>query len=596
MKDYIGQQFGSYRLIRIIGQGGFADVYLGEHIHLGSFAAVKILYARLIEEYYEYFLNEARTLARLSHLHIIRLLDFGIEDGIPFLIMEYAPHGTLRQCHPSHTQLPLSTVVEYVNQITAGLQSAHDQNLIHRDLKPSNVLISQHNDLLLSDFGVAVIAQTTYSHSLENTVVGTIAYVAPEQLQGKPQLASDQYALGIMVYEWLCADRPFHGTVIEMWAQHQSALPAPLRQYVPDLPPEVEQVVLTALAKDPKQRFASVRAFATALEAASRLEPLVALPSNNVPSTQVYTTDQEVVQAQVAARRRTVQPADITEPDESIQTSDDISEKMAEERSAIQPVIMPVLAQYGRKKRMLAAMLAVTLLLVASTLVYALERGSSVSTLTPHKNQSTDKSTSVVRSILSPTVTTTHSIPPTHPTHPNTSSTPSSTASATHNNPSSIASTTAIAIKSTVTPAMTTTVPTATPQMSFAVDGQNPTTYTVSGKTCAATQSNSTTQSFNLGGITGTLYFQFSLTCHAAWAKVVFAKPAPNNYGNAEIVRNNDGKSYTCNNGGNKEVAPGQTSCYTGMVYDGPAQTASAYASFTFSNGQTDVSSKLGPY
>ncbi|GCF10016.1 DUF2690 domain-containing protein [Dictyobacter arantiisoli] len=145
-------------------------------------------------------------------------------------------------------------------------------------------------------------------------------------------------------------------------------------------------------------------------------------------------------------------------------------------------------------------------------------------------------------------------------------------------------------------PATATAVPTATPQTSFAVDGQNPTTYTVGGKTCAATQSNSTAQSFNLGGLTGTLYFQFSFTCHAAWAKVIFSKPVPHNYGDASIVRNNDGRSYTCNGGGNLEVAPGQTSCYTGMVYDGPAQTASAYASFTFSNGQTDVSSELGPY
>src|SRR3982074_1308438 len=138
MTDYVGQQFGPYRLLRLIGQGGFADVYLGEHIHLGSSAAIKILYARLIDEYQEQFLNEARTLTRLSHPHIIRILDFGIEEGIPFLIMEYAPHGTLRQRHPSETKVPLSTVVDYVNQIADGLQSAHDQNLIHRDLKPSN--------------------------------------------------------------------------------------------------------------------------------------------------------------------------------------------------------------------------------------------------------------------------------------------------------------------------------------------------------------------------------------------------------------------------------------------------------------------------
>ncbi|GCF10017.1 serine/threonine-protein kinase [Dictyobacter arantiisoli] len=408
MTDYVGQQFGSYRLLRVIGQGGFADVYLGEHVHLGSFAAVKILYARLIKEYHEHFLNEARTLARLSHHHIIRLLDFGIEDGIPFLIMEYAPHGTLRQRHPSPMPLPLSTVVEYVNQIAAGLQSAHDQNLIHRDLKPSNVLISQHNELLLSDFGVALMAQTTYSQSLEGVVAGTVAYVAPEQLQGKPQLASDQYALGIMVYEWLCGDRPFHGTVIELWAQHQSASPAPLRQYVLDLPAEVEQVVLTALAKDPNQRFASVRAFATALEAASRPESLAVLPANNVSSTQVHAPDQEVVQAAVTVRERAPQPADITEPDGSAQSSEVSSETTTEGASAIQPVLMAAPTQNGRKKRMTVALIAVTLLLLlASTLVYALESGSSVSPSIVHKNQSGNESKIVVQGTHSPTITRT---------------------------------------------------------------------------------------------------------------------------------------------------------------------------------------------
>ena len=111
-------------------------MYLGEHIHLGSFAAIKILYARLINEHHDHFLNEARTLARLSHPHIIRLLDFGIKEDIPFLVMEYAPYGNLRQRHPSKISLPLSTVVEYVNQIADGLQYAHNRNLIHRDLKP----------------------------------------------------------------------------------------------------------------------------------------------------------------------------------------------------------------------------------------------------------------------------------------------------------------------------------------------------------------------------------------------------------------------------------------------------------------------------
>ncbi|GHO87916.1 serine/threonine protein kinase [Dictyobacter formicarum] len=586
MTDYVGQQFGPYRLLRLLGQGGFADVYLGEHVHVGNTAAIKILYARLIDEYHERFLNEARTLARLAHPHIIRMHDFGIEDGIPFLIMEYAPHGTLRQRHPSKTQVPLSTVVNYVNQIAEGLQYAHDHNLIHRDLKPSNVLIGQRDNLLLSDFGVALIAQTTYSQSVEKSVVGTIAYVAPEQLQGKPQLASDQYSLGVIVYEWLCGTRPFLGTVIEMWAQHQSAAPAPLRQYVPELSPEVEQVVMTALSKDPSQRFTSVQAFATALEAASRSEHIAVTLTHNGPSTQAQTADEKVVRIKAADGGHTPQSADITEPDELGQSPDVISDTTNKDSAAIQPVTTAAPARQGRKKRIGAAVIiALVLLLITSTLVYSMNSESAnkhlsaaTSTAIP-TNQFADKSTSVVRSMLSPTASRGHA------TSPNATLTPSG---ATSKNP--------IAIKPTATSAAPTPVPTSPPQKTFAVDGQNPTTYTVGGHTCAATQSNSTQQSFNVGGITGTLYFQFSYTCHAAWAKVVFSNPVPKNYGNAKIVRNNDGKYYTCANGGNGVVASGQTSCYTGMVYDGPAQTASAYASFTFSNGQTDVSSQLGPY
>ncbi|GCE05478.1 protein kinase domain-containing protein [Dictyobacter aurantiacus] len=594
MADYVGQQFGPYHLLRLLGQGGFADVYLGEHIHVGSMAAIKILYARLIDEYHERFLNEARTLARLSHPHIVRMHDFGIKDGIPFLIMEYAPHGTLRQQHPSRTKVPLSTVVNYVNQIADGLQCAHDQNLIHRDLKPSNVLIGQKNNLLLSDFGVALIAQTTYSQSIEKSVVGTIAYVAPEQLQGRPQLASDQYSLGVMTYEWLCGTRPFLGTVIEMWAQHQSAVPAPLRQYVPDLPPEVEQVVLTALAKDPGQRFANVRAFANALEAASRPDHIPVATMYNLPLTSEQAANKDAIRIQAADRGFASQPVDITDPDEAGRPPDEASNTEPDDRASQGSVPIPAPSRRGGNKKKIgitAAIVAVVALLLVSTLVYTMNGEAAnkplvVATATAMPvQQSGNKETAAVSQKVAPT--------PTSGAAKKTTQLPILTVSPTSKGAQTppAARPTPTAVAPTPTPTPTAAAPT-----SFAVDGRNPTTYSVGGKTCAATQSNSTPKSFNVGGITGTLYFQFSYTCHAAWAKVVFSQAVPGKYGNAKIVRNNDGATYTCSNGGNGVVALGQTSCYTGMVYDGPTQTASAYASFTFSSGQTDVSSQLGPY
>ncbi len=120
MAERIGQQLGNYRLIQLLGRGGFADVYLGEHMHLGTQAAIKVLHTRLVSESIERFRREARTIARLEHPHIVRVLDFGVEGGTPFLAMSYAPNGTLRQRHLRGTQVPLKSVVSYVKQVASG--------------------------------------------------------------------------------------------------------------------------------------------------------------------------------------------------------------------------------------------------------------------------------------------------------------------------------------------------------------------------------------------------------------------------------------------------------------------------------------------
>lgn len=286
MTDRIGQQLGNYRLISLLGEGGFAEVYLGEHVYLGTQAAIKVLHTQLTSNEMEQFRLEARTIAHLEHPHIVRILDFGIEGKTPFLVMSYAPNGTLRQRHPKGAVLPVMTMVSYVKQIADALQYAHDEKLMHRDIKPENLLIGRRNEVLLSDFGIALIAQTSRYQSTQD-VIGTVAYMAPEQIQGKPRPASDQYALGIVVYEWLSGDRPFHGSFTELCAQHMFASPPPLQQKISTISPEVEQVVQTALAKDPKQRFSSVKAFATALEQASESVELSTLapPSHSLQPT-----------------------------------------------------------------------------------------------------------------------------------------------------------------------------------------------------------------------------------------------------------------------------------------------------------------------
>lgn len=203
MGTRIGQQLGNYRLTRLLGRGGFAEVYLGEHLYLNTQAALK----------------------------------------------------------------PPETIIDYVKQVAAALQCAHERNLIHRDIMPENMLLGAHREVLLGDFGLAVVAQSTQHQELEH-IVGTIPYMAPEQLRGKPCKASDQYALGVVVYEWLCGALPFAGTSLEVAMQHLTAPVPPLPTKTLALSPAVEQVMLTALAKDPAQRFASITAFASALEQA----------------------------------------------------------------------------------------------------------------------------------------------------------------------------------------------------------------------------------------------------------------------------------------------------------------------------------------
>src|SRR6266566_3730172 len=241
MAERVGQQLGNYTLIRRLGEGGFAEVYLGEHIHLGTQAAIKILHTQLSTDNVDEFRTEARTIARLVHPNIVRVLEFGIEDKTPFLVMDYASNGTLRQRHPKGTILPLPTVVTYAKQVADALQYAHDEKLIHRDVKPENMLVGRRGEILLSDFGIALVAQSSRYQSTQE-MAGTMAYMAPEQIQGKPCPASDQYSLGIVVYEWISGDRPFHGSLTELVGQHLTVPPPPLREKVPIITPIIENV------------------------------------------------------------------------------------------------------------------------------------------------------------------------------------------------------------------------------------------------------------------------------------------------------------------------------------------------------------------
>src|SRR6266516_4748961 len=261
MPNRVGQQLGNYRLLRLLGRGGFAEVYLSEHVYLKRRAALKVLNTSLEDEDIDPFLAEAQLLARLNHPHIVRVHDFAVEQATPFLAMDYALHGTLRHHHPRGSCLSLATTVAYVKQVATALQYAHNLKVIHRDVKPENMLVGASQEVLLSDFGISLFTLSQEQLSMQN-MAGTLPYMAPEQIRGKPGFASDQYALGIVVYEWLCGVRPFEGSMTEVMVQ-QLTMPHPA------LPETVEAVVLKALAKEPEDRHGSVPLFAKALEQAS---------------------------------------------------------------------------------------------------------------------------------------------------------------------------------------------------------------------------------------------------------------------------------------------------------------------------------------
>lgn len=262
--DRIGQQVGNYCLLRILGYGGFADVYLGEHLYLKTQAAIKILRTPVTEGDCEEVLKEARTIARLEHPNIVRMLECGMVDDHLFQVMTYAPSGTLRQRHARGARLPFPLLITYIRQIASALQYAHAHRLIHRDVKPENMLLGQQDRVVLSDFGLVMIAHSSRSQ-VTATMAGTLAYMAPEQIQGKPRFASDQYALAIVIYEWLCGARPFNGSFVEVASQQLMAPPPSLCDRLPGLPREVEQVVFKALAKQPAERFEHIEMFAQAL-------------------------------------------------------------------------------------------------------------------------------------------------------------------------------------------------------------------------------------------------------------------------------------------------------------------------------------------
>jgi eukaryotic-like serine/threonine-protein kinase len=274
MQNPQNYQLSRYRLLQLIGQGAFSYVYLAENIYLKMRIALKIMRVRLPEQERVSFLKEAEIIGQLMHPHIVPAYDCGVEGEVFYLAMAYAANGSMRKRYPKRSHLAPFEVVQYVHQMADALQYAHSQNIIHCDIKPENMLLGPEGELWLSDFGLSLELPASHSLSLQE-IAGTLYYMAPEQAQGKPRFASDQYSLAVVAYEWLCGRRPFEGSYAEVFTQLMGSPVPPLRTINATITPAIEEVVLKALAKNPDERFASVQAFAQALDDASNKLPTI---------------------------------------------------------------------------------------------------------------------------------------------------------------------------------------------------------------------------------------------------------------------------------------------------------------------------------
>ena len=254
---------GRYQLGSLLGAGGMASVYLASDRVLERQVAVKVLSPSDAQDalFVERFRREAHAAARLSHPNIVAVFDSGSDADQPYLVMEYVPGESLAQLLHRQGRLAPRRAVELAIQVCAALAAAHAQGLVHRDIKPANVLVGPDGQVKVTDFGIVKAAAAT-TLTGTGTVLGTAAYLSPEQAQGHPVDArSDLYSLGCVLYELLCGSPPFGSgadrSAVAIATRHVSEPPEPPSLRNPQVDPALDQVVLTALAKDPAQRYQS---------------------------------------------------------------------------------------------------------------------------------------------------------------------------------------------------------------------------------------------------------------------------------------------------------------------------------------------------
>ena len=251
-----------YEIIKSIGEGGMANVYLAKDTILDRQVAVKVLRGDLStdEKFIRRFQREALSVSNLSHPNIVEVYDVGEEDGQYYIVMEYIEGKTLKQLLYKRGALTLPEVIDIMTQLTDGLSHAHEAYIIHRDIKPQNIMIEDNGTIKITDFGIAMAVNAT-QFTQTNSVMGTVHYLPPEQANGKSAtVKSDIYSLGILMYELLTGSVPFKGdNAVEIALKHMKEKLPSIRKQNPLIPQSVENIVIKACAKNPRNRYNTVK-------------------------------------------------------------------------------------------------------------------------------------------------------------------------------------------------------------------------------------------------------------------------------------------------------------------------------------------------
>ena len=283
-----------YEIIKTIGEGGMANVYLAHDTILDRKVAIKVLRGDLSndEKFIRRFKREALSVSNLSHPNIVEVYDVGEEDGNYYIVMEYIEGKTLKQLLQKRGALTLTEVIDIMSQLTDGLAHAHEAYIIHRDIKPQNIMIEDNGRIKITDFGIAMALNSTQL-TQTNSVMGSVHYLPPEQANGKgATVKSDIYSLGILMYELLTGSVPFKGdTAVEIALKHMKEKIPSVRKQNPTIPQSVENIILKATAKNPKNRYDSVREMhadlETALEKDNEKRLVYEYPENDLEETKV---------------------------------------------------------------------------------------------------------------------------------------------------------------------------------------------------------------------------------------------------------------------------------------------------------------------